>query len=239
MKPLGDVRVRQAMSHALDREFILQRLWSGIGKVATGPIASTTPFYDPAVAKLQPFDPAKAMQLLDAAGYPANAKGVRFTIKHLIVPYGEVYSRLAEYFRSAMQKVGIEVVLESTDAGAWVGRLGNWDYETTGNGISQFGDPTIGVERSYVSSNIKKIPFTNTSGYSNPEVDKLFATARMSGDHAVRQQAFSAVQKILCDEVPEIWLKEDRYPTIHQKKLHNIIRTGIGPNGDFEDAYFE
>ena len=132
VKPLGDVRVRQAISHAIDRNFIVDRLWSGIGKVATGPIASTTPFYDPAVAKLQPFDPQKAMQLLDAAGYPANAKGVRFTIKHLPLPYGEVYIRLSEYFRSALQKVGIEVILESTDAGAWVGRVGSWELRNHG-----------------------------------------------------------------------------------------------------------
>ena len=105
VKPLGDVRVRQAISHAIDRNFIRDRLWFGIGKVATGPIASTTKFYDPAVARLQAYDPGKAMQLLDAAGLKPNAKGVRFTIKQLALPYGEVWMRLSEYFRTAMQTV--------------------------------------------------------------------------------------------------------------------------------------
>ena len=94
------------------------------------------------------------------------------------------------------------------------------------------------MERSYVSSNIKKLPFTNTAGYSNPEVDKLFETARLSPDHAVRQRAFTAVQKILCDEVPEIWVKEDGFPTVHAQRLHNVIPTGIGCNSDYEDTYF-
>ncbi len=237
VKPLDDVRVRQAISHALDRNFILNKLWFGIGKVASGPIASTTRFYDPAVAKLQPYDPRTANQLLDAAGLKPDAKGVRFTIKQLALPYGEVWTRLAEYFRTSLRQVGIEVVLETTDAGAWARRIGDWDYETSTNFLSQYGDPTLGVERSYVSSNIKKITFTNTGGYSNPKVDELFATARNSPDPAVRQQAFTGVQKILCEEVPQIWLMELAWPTIHDKKLHNVIQTAMGPNASFDNVF--
>jgi peptide/nickel transport system substrate-binding protein len=237
VKPLDDIRVRQAISHALDRNFILNKLWFGIGKVATGPIASTTRFYDPKVAKLQAYDPNTAKALLDAAGLKPNAKGVRFTIRQLALPYGEVWTRLSEYFRTALGRVGIEVVLETTDAGAWAKRIGDWDYETSTNFLSQFGDPTLGVERSYVSTNIKKITFTNTGGYANPKVDDLFATARQSGDPAVRAKAFSDVQAILCDEVPQLWLMELAWPTIHEKKLHNVISTAMGPNAGFSGVW--
>ncbi|MEJ0019579.1 MAG: ABC transporter substrate-binding protein [Acetobacteraceae bacterium] len=238
VKPLDDVRVRQAISHALDRNFIVSKLWFGIGKAATGPVVSTTKYYDPKVAKLQAYDPNKAKALLDAAGLKPNAKGVRFTIKQLALPYGEVWTRLSEYFRTALGHVGIEVVLETTDAGAWAKRIGDWDYETSTNFLSQFGDPTLGVERSYVSSNIKKVTFTNTGGYSNPKVDELFTIARESGDPAVRSKAFSDVQAILCEEIPQIWLMELAWPTIHEKKLHNVIRTAMGPNAGFGQVYF-
>jgi peptide/nickel transport system substrate-binding protein len=237
VKPLDDVRVRQAISHAIDRNFILNKLWFGIGKVATGPICSTTKFYDPAVAKLQAHDPAKAKELLDAAGLKPDSKGVRFTIKQLSLPYGEVWMRLSEYFRTALRQVGIEVVLETTDAGAWAKRIGDWDYETSTNFLSQYGDPTLGVERSYVSNNIKKITFTNTGGYVNPKVDALFAAGRDAADAADRAKAFTEVQKILCEEVPQIWLMELTWPTIHDKKLHNVIRTSMGPASGFPDVY--
>jgi peptide/nickel transport system substrate-binding protein len=237
VKPLGDVRVRQAINLAIDRNFIRDRLWFGIGKQATGPICSTTKFYDPAVAKLPGHDPKAAMQLLDAAGLKPDAKGVRFTIKHLALPYGEVWMRLSEYFRTALRQVGIEVVLETTDAGAWARRIGDWDYETSVNFLSQYGDPTLGVERSYVSTNIKKVTFTNTGGYSNPKVDELFTTAREAGDPAVRQKAFTEVQKILCEELPQIWLMELAWPTIHDKKLHNVIQTAMGPNSSFDNVF--
>jgi peptide/nickel transport system substrate-binding protein len=237
VKPLDDVRVRRAISHALDREFLLKRLWFGVGKVATSPVASTTKFYD-AAAKLPGYDLKAANSLLDEAGLKPNAQGVRFTLKHLTLPYGEVWTRLAEYFRTALKAVGIEMTLESTDAGGWARRLADWDYETSVNFLYQFGDPTLGVERTYVSTNIQKVTFTNTGGYKNPKVDELFATARNEADPKARQAAFTAVQKILIEEVPQVWLLEMAFPTIYDKKVHNVIQLGSGVHACFDDVFF-
>jgi peptide/nickel transport system substrate-binding protein len=235
-KPLDDVRVRNALSMALDREFILKRLWFGIGKIASGPVASTTRFFDPSV-KLAPFDVAKANALLDEAGLKPGADGVRFRLRHLTLPYGEVYSRLAEYIRASWKKIGVEVTLESTDAGGWARRISDWDYDTSINFEYQYGDPTLGVERTYVSTNIQKIVFTNTSGYSNPEVDKLFATARTAADPKDRQAAFFAVQQLLVKEMPELWLIEMSFPTIHDRKVKDLITLGTGLGGSFDNTW--
>jgi peptide/nickel transport system substrate-binding protein len=237
VKPLDDVRVRQAMSLAIDRDFLVQKLWFGLGKPATGPVASATKFQDPSLKTL-PHDTKKAIALLDEAGLKPNADGIRFSVKHLVLPYGEIWQRLSEYLRASMKQIGIELVLETTDAGAWSSRVGAWDYETTINFLYQYGDPTLGVERSYISSNIKKVTFTNTGGYSNPKVDALFAEARMAGDPAVRQKAFYAVQEILVQEVPQIWLMELAFPTIYDKKLQNITEYGSGVNSNFDDVFF-
>ncbi len=236
VKPLDDVRVRQAISHAMDRDFILRRLWFGVGKVATGPIASTTRFYDKAT-KLPGYDPKRAAALLDEAGLKPNAQGIRFTIRHLTLPYGEVWTRFAEYMRTALKAVGIEVVLESTDAGGWARRLSEWEYETTVNFLYQYGDPTLGVERTYVSSNIKKLAFANTGGYVNPAVDALFTEAGTAADPAARQVAFSKVQALLAEEIPQIWLIEMAFPTITDKRLHNIIELGTGVHASFDDVF--
>lgn len=237
VKPLDDVRVRQALSMAIDRNFIAQRLWFGVGKPATNPIASTTKFHDKDV-KIAAFNVAQANALLDAAGHPRGAGGVRFTLKHLVLPYGEVWSRLAEYLRQAFRQVGVALELESTDAGSWARRIGNWEYETSINFVYQFGDPTLGVERTYVSTNIQKVTFTNTGGYANPRVDALFAQARNATAAAERQRAFTDVQKILCEEVPQIWLMEMSFPTIHDKRLHNVVTTGLGVHAAYDDVFF-
>jgi peptide/nickel transport system substrate-binding protein len=237
VKPLDDARVRQAISLAIDRDFLVQKLWFGLGKPATGPVASTTRYYDPALKPL-PHDTRKAIALLDEAGLKPNAQGVRVTLKHLVLPYGEIWARLSEYLRASLKQVGIELVLETTDAGAWSQRVGAWDYETSINFLYQFGDPTLGVERSYVSSNIKKVTFTNTGGYSNPKVDELFARARAAGDPAEREKAFFEVQAILVEEAPQIWLMELAFPTIYDKKLQNITEYGTGVQSNFDDVFF-
>ncbi|WP_338665074.1 ABC transporter substrate-binding protein [Pararoseomonas sp. SCSIO 73927] len=237
IKPFDDKRVRQAMSMALDRNFIVNRLWFGLGKAATGPVSSTTRFYD-ANAKVAPFDVAKARALLDEAGLRANAQGVRGSFKYVIPPYGEIWNRMGEYFRQAMRQIGFEVTLESTDAGTWGSRVANWDFETTSNVLYQFGDPTLGVERSYVTSNIQKILFTNTSGYSNPRVDELFARARTAASEADRRAAFSEVQKVLVDDMPLLWVVEVNYPTITDKRLQNAVQLGTGDHASYDDVFF-
>ena len=236
VKPLDDVRVRQAISLALDRDFIQRRLWFGVGKAATGPVASTTRFYDPSLKPLA-HDVKQAAALLDAAGLKPGSDGIRFRLRHIVLPYGEIWSRLAEYIRASLKTVGIEMTLENADTGGWAQRVANWDYDTTINYLYQYGDPTLGVERTYVSSNIKKILFANTGGYSNPEVDKLFATASNSPDPADRRKAFYAVQQLLVTEIPQVWLLEMSFPTIHDRKVHDVIELGTGIHAPFDDVF--
>ncbi len=236
VKPLDDVRVRQAISLTLDRDFIQRRLWFGVGKVATGPVSSTTRFYDTGL-KPFPHDVKRAAALLDEAGLKPGADGVRFKLRHLVLPYGEIWSRLGEYIRASLKTVGIEVTLESSDTGGWAQRVANWDYDTTINYLYQYGDPTLGVERTYVSTNIKKILFANTGGYSNPEVDKLFATASAAPEAADRQKAFFAVQELLVREIPQVWLLEMSFPTIHDRKVHDVVTLGTGIHAPFDDVF--
>ncbi len=233
---LSDRRVRQAMSYAIDREFIVNKLWFGIGRPAYGPIASTTRFFDKSLKQLT-YDPRAAAQLLDAADLKPNAQGIRFTIKNMILPFGEVWTRLAEYIRTAFRQIGIEVIIEPADLGTYSQRLANWDYETTVNQLFQFGDPTLGVERSYHSANIKKITFTNTGGYSNPKVDQLFDRARVEANAADRQATFNEVQKILIEDIPQIWIMELSFPTIYDKRVHNAIQFATGTRASFDDVF--
>jgi peptide/nickel transport system substrate-binding protein len=99
VKPLDDVRVRQAMSLAIDRTFLVQKLWFGLGKPATGPVASATRFYDPAL-KPFPHDTKKAMAPLDEAGLKPTADGprTRFLVRRVgFMPYAVPrYRRQAE-----------------------------------------------------------------------------------------------------------------------------------------------
>ena len=116
-------------------------------------------------------------------------------------------------------------------------RIGAWEYETSVNFVYQFGDPTLGVERTYVSTNIQKVTFTNTGGYANPKVDELFARARNAARAEERRAAFAEVQKLLVEEMPQIWLMELSFPTIHDRRVRNLIQLGTGVHASFDDVF--
>ncbi len=237
-EPFNDVRFRKAMMHLLDKDFIVKRIMFGLAEPATGPIASTTKFFEPGLPQYE-FDPEKAAAILDDMGLKPDANGTRATFHFLVAPYGEMWSRTAEYFRQAMKVGGIEVILDSTDVGGWGKSVANWEYDVTTNMLYQFGDPALGVARTYISSNIRKgVLFSNTEGYENPEVDRLFAEAAVQTDEAARAERYSAVQKILVDELPVLWMTEQKYPTLYDTKLVDLITTAIGVNGNFADAHY-
>ncbi len=70
----------------------------------------------------------------------------------------------------------------------------------------------------------------------NPEVDKLFAEARNAALPADREKAFFAVQKLLVQQIPQIWLLEMSFPTIHDKKVKNLVTLGTGVHACFDDV---
>jgi peptide/nickel transport system substrate-binding protein len=234
--PLNDKRFRQALMYAIDRNFIKDRIWFGHGKVPNGPIASGTRFHDASIQPY-PYDPKKAEALLDEMGLKRGSDGMRVTLSFIPLPYGETWKRLGEYIKQALSRVGVGVNLETMDPAAWIQRVSNWDYQLTTNRLQQFGDPAVGVARTYISTNIKKgVMFNNTMDYKNPAVDDLFARAGKATVDAERQKLYSEVQRILAEDVPVVWLMEIKTPTIYNKKFSDIITTALGVNDSFESA---
>jgi peptide/nickel transport system substrate-binding protein len=236
--PMNDKRFRQAVTYAIDREFILKNILYGFGKVATGPVSSRTKFYEPNVRKFE-FSIAKAAALLDEMGLKAGAGGVRTRLRLLVPPYGEMPVRVGEYLRQALSKVGIAVTLDATDTAGYAQKASNWDYDFCLAWLYQFGDPALGVTRSYVSSNIRKLLFSNTTGYSNPEVDRLAEAAAAEIADDKRRAHYSEMQKILVEDMPIAWLCEMEFPTIHDKRLKNLVTTAIGIHESFDIVKFE
>ncbi|MDB5619113.1 ABC transporter substrate-binding protein, partial [Tardiphaga sp.] len=231
--PMNDKRFRQAVMYAIDRKALLTRVFFGLGKIATGPVSSKTRFYEKDVKQYE-YSLDKAKALLDEMGLKPGADGKRVTLKYLVPPYGESYQRTGEFIRQSLGRVGIDIQLESTDVAGWADKCSNWDFHMTMNLVYQFGDPALGVARTYISSNIKKgILFSNTAGYSNPEVDRLFEEAAVATSDLKRQELYSAVQKILIEDVPVAWMFEAEYPNFIDKRLKNVVSTAIGVHETF------
>ena len=92
------------------------------------------------------------------------------------LPYGETWQRWGEAVKQNLQDVGINIETVATDVPGSNQKIGDWDYDIAFTYLYQYGDPALGVARNYVSSQIAKGQlFNNVEGYSNPEIDKLFA----------------------------------------------------------------
>jgi len=231
--PTADVRFRQAVMYAMDRNFARDALWNGLGKVATGPVSSSTRFYSGDVNAYD-FDPDKARALLKDMGYDGTP------VRLLPLPYGETWQRWAEAIKQNLEEVGIKVEMVATDVAGWNQKVSEWDYDLAFTYLYQYGDPALGVARTYISTNIAKgSPWNNVEGYENPEVDALFSKASVAVGKTARQDLYTEVQKKLVDDVPVAWLLELGFPTIYRCNIKDLVTTAIGVNDGFLDAYIE
>ena len=234
---LGKKAVRQAIAYGIDVNFINKALHSGFSKPAPGAITTDSPLADQD-AKRYGLDLAKANQMLDDAGYPKKADGMRFKVKlDTLLSQREV----AEYLKPQLKKIGIDVELRiPPDFPTWAGWVKSHEFDMTTDVVFNWGDPVIGVHRTYLTSNIRKgVIWSNTQSYSNPKVDEILATAGQEMDGAKRKALYKDMQTILSDEMPVYWMYNIPYHTIYNKKVGNPPLTIWGAMAPMDNVYLK
>ena len=239
-KPLSDVKVRQAIAHAIDKKFITKALMGGFAVPADGPIVASSPFFSNDIARY-PTDLKKAAELLDAAGLKASGDGTRFKLTIDYLPGTDDQQKIvAEYVRTQLKKVGIAVdVRASADFPAWAKRMASHDFDMSMDLVFNWGDPVIGVHRTYLSTNIKPIVWTNTQSYNNPKVDELLNTAGGLLDPTQRKAYYATFQKIVTEDLPIDFINVVPYHTITNKKVGNVPMTIWGPLAPYDEVYLK
>ncbi len=209
---LQDRRVRQAISFAIDREFVVNTLFAGLHKRSTGPLSSASPFYSADVERYD-VNLQKAAQLLDAAGLKPGADGMRLKLSLDVAPGTADQRTIAEYLRPTLAKVGVDVTLRaSPDFPTWARRISSFQFDMTVDSVWNWGDPVIGVHRTYQASNIREgVIWSNTQQYANPKVDELMAAAAKERDPAKRKALYRDFQKLVVDDCPIAYLIEPNY----------------------------
>lgn len=240
-KPLDDVRVRQAIAYAANREFIVSKLMNGKPKMATSPIAPGSPLLAPDI-EMYKLDLAKSQKLLDEAGYPKAADGSRMNLTIDFIPGDEEQQRnVAEYLRSQLKRVGINLeVRAAPDFPTWAQRVANYDFDLTMDNVFNWGDPVIGVNRTYLSSNIRKgIIWSNTQQYNNPKVDELLAAGAEEKSPEKRKAIYAEFQKQVVNDVPIYFINSAPYRNAFAKGLDNLPTTIWGVMSPLDDIYWK
>jgi peptide/nickel transport system substrate-binding protein len=196
--PTDDIAVRQAMNFAVDRDTIVATGMFGVTKPAWGPLWETTPFYSKDVESIYSFDPDKAKQLLDAAGWAPGSDGIRakngqrltvtLTTSDFTKPFDEVS-------QSNWKDVGIDLQLQPMTVAAAFQAIQD-DKVNSSPQAWVSSDPVV-LTNLFHSKNIKG-GFA-WSKYSDPNLDQLLD----SGEHTIadseRATIYAQIQKIIMD----------------------------------------
>lgn len=238
---LKDVRVRRAIAHAIDKKAYLDLVWYGYGDVANGPVVPGLRQFHATDLPVYTFDPRQAEALLDEAGFKRGAGGIRFRLTSDYLPYGENFKRGSEFIKGALARVGIEVTLRGQDFATYIRRVyADRDFDFANAWMSNYFDPTVGVQRLFWSKNIKKgTPFSNSANYSDPKVDALFEAAAVEPDLARRKELLRQVQHLLVRDLPHYELVAQKNLTVFNRRVKNHTVSANGLRSNFADIYID
>ena len=200
---LLDVRVRQAIGHAIDKKTIVDRVLAGHGKVAqtlsTSPDTSWTP--EIPADKVFDFDLDKARQMLEDAGYkdtdgdgvremPGGGKPLNFT--YYVRSDGETAPEISEFVTGWLDEIGIATTKKTADDGQLTTIIGKGDYDMFAWGWTPFVDPDPMLSY-FTCDQVSSDPedpsnYYNDANYCDPQYDKLYQQQKVELDRDKREQ---------------------------------------------------
>ncbi len=238
---LAKVEVRRALMHAIDRDLMLGTVWYRLAELLTGPIPLSLPHFHTDDVPAYPYDPARANELLDAAGFARGADGMRFALRLIWPAVGDTYDRAGQFLRQQFREVGVDLVLQSADIPTFIRQVyQEYDFDLSMFPSSVTADPTIGSHRFYHSGAIRQgTPFVNASGYSNPEMDTVLDAAAVEPDAAKRRDLFHRFQQIAMADLPILPLARPIYVTVANARLKNFMPGPEGVRSSLASAWLE
>ena len=236
--PLDNVRVRQAISYAIDREGIIRNLLLGQARLAHSILPEQSWAYVP--GRKYAYDPGMAKKILDEAGFPdPDGDGPQMRFKKPIVFKLSGNSAATRQYSSVIQdhlkQVGIPVAIETLDLTTLTDQQIKGDYQMiTRTSVGGNQDP-IFLRDLFATSGIPTPDRTgfNRTRYSNPELDPLLEEAVNTADQDKAKSLYARAQEIISRDVPMLPLW---YPSIMIVARRNVGNIKIKPDGDLSFA---
>ncbi|MEX2292540.1 MAG: ABC transporter substrate-binding protein [Acidimicrobiales bacterium] len=199
--PFDDVRARQAVAYALNKDVINERVYDGVRVPSYSGFALDSAFYNESEGTPR-YDLDKAKALVKELG------GLKFSIVCIPTPEADQILQLTKQMGEA---AGMEISLESQEQGAFVNRMFSkaGDYEAACFRSSHF------IEPDAIRDDLTTGDAGNLVFYSNPEVDKLLDEARQTADFDARKAKYDLVQQITGEDVPLITTLYDLFGNVY------------------------
>jgi len=221
--------VRQALAYATDRDAIIRYLLRGKARAAASLLPPNHWAYEPNV-KRYGYDPGRAEQLLDAAGFRRDAGGLRFHLT-LKTSTEESTRLLAETLADQWKRIGVDLALRPLESATFFSDIGRGSfqlYTLRWTGLTN-DDPDI---FDYVFNSQRTPPEgANRGHYRNPELDALIHQQSVEMDQDKRKVILSEIQKIVAEDEPYIDLWYSDNVCVHSERITAI---NIPPGGDYD-----
>ncbi|PLR40218.1 glutathione ABC transporter substrate-binding protein GsiB [Chimaeribacter coloradensis] len=216
-KPFDNLKVRQAINYAINKEALIKVAFSGYAVPAEGPVPPGIDYA--AQYKPWPYDPAKARELLKEAGYPNG-----FTTTLWSSHNHSTAQKVLQFTQQQLAQVGIKVTVTAMDAGQRAAQV-----EAVGQkeaGVRMFytgwsastGEADWALTPLFASQSAPPKQF-NTAFYSNPKVDKDLSDALATTDRAEKARLYKDAQDTIWADAPWAFLATERLVSAHNKRL--------------------
>jgi peptide/nickel transport system substrate-binding protein len=236
----ADRRVRQALSHAVNKREIIEGVLLGLGQEAIGPYKPGTWFFNPEAPRFD-HDPEKARALLAEAGWRPNGQGIleregrpfEFTI--LTNQGNDIRVKTAEIIQRRLREIGILVKIRTVEWAAFIKEfIDKGRFEAVLLGWNTGLDPD---QYDIWHSSKTRVGELNFIHYKNPEVDALLEEGRHTFDREKRRRAYFKLQEIIAEDQPYTFLfVPDALPAIH-KRFRGIKPAAAGIDYNFPKWY--
>jgi peptide/nickel transport system substrate-binding protein len=233
-KLFGDVKVRQALYHAIDRKAIADQLMEGTVTVINSPLNPNSVWFNKDVTNYN-YDVALAKKMLDEAGWVVGPDGIRvkdgqkfsFTILNRTGKQDRI--AVAQVMQAQWQEIGVEVKFEAMESAAWTKqwRTGDWDAIISGWFLPS--DPSMTAMYGCGGSN-------NYTGFCDPKLDEVMKASDTNIDFDKRKPLIDEAQKILADDAFTLPIYAMVTPMYISNNLEGFL--GSGTNfGSYWNVY--
>lgn len=220
--------VRQALAYGTDRDSLIRYLERGQARAASGLLPPNHWAYEPSV-KEYPYDPAQAERMLDAAGFPRGADGVRFHVT-MKTSTEESARLLSQALAGEWKQVGVMLDLRPLENATFFSDIERGSFQLyTYRWVGANNDPDI---FDYVFSSKRMPPLgANRGHYRNSTLDSLIEQEKAEMDRDKRKAILSRIQKIVAEDEPYINLWYVDNVCVHRTRVTGIR---LAPTGEYD-----